>query len=430
MKRFAIFMAITAFICANAQAQDISGTWQGTTKGQQVVLKVTGTTKTGFRGRWFHLGPERAGSALTGNTTSSIRVEGNAVGFVIDQTLDNFSGTLSQDGKSIAGNWTGGWGPLAPQPLTLQRASAKTAWVIDPSPHKTRFVTVDKGVRLEVLDWGGSGPPLIFLSGAGCTAHEFDQLAPQFINRHHVYAITRRGFGASSIPAPTAENYDSDRLADDVLSVMDTLHIEKPVLAGHSVAGEELSSIGTRHPEKVAGLVYLEAYYARSFYAPDADTGDVDIAMMRRALNHYPPMDGSASHARQMLDEMLTLLPRLEKSLKQQRNDLEGQKDWPPIPPSPQQLATGAIFAAERKYTGVTVPVLAISAVPPACKPNCDSAPAKAAAAVMSAQADAFEAGNAHARMVRIPYASHFIFRSNEVDVLREMNTFMDGLPH
>jgi hypothetical protein len=31
----------------------------------------------------------------------------------------------------------------------------------DPSPHTTRFVPVEKGVRLEVLDWSGSGRPVV-----------------------------------------------------------------------------------------------------------------------------------------------------------------------------------------------------------------------------------------------------------------------------
>jgi len=31
-------------------------------------------------------------------------------------------------------------------------------------------------------------------------------------------------------------------------------------------------------------------------------------------------------------------------------------------------------------------------------------------------------------RLVRLPHADHFVFRSNQADVLREMNSFMDGL--
>jgi non-heme chloroperoxidase len=68
-----------------------------------------------------------------------------------------------------------------------------------------------------------------------------------------------RGFGGSSRPAPTVDNHSAERLGDDVLAVIDALQFNRPILIGHSVAGEELSSIGSRHPEKVAGLVYLDA---------------------------------------------------------------------------------------------------------------------------------------------------------------------------
>src|SRR5205823_13648778 len=96
----------------------------------------------------------------------------------------------------------------------------------------------------------------------GNTAHIFDKFAPKLIDQYHVYGITRRGFGSSSSPA---SGYSADRLADDVLAVLDSLKLSRPVLAGHSIAGEELSSIGSRHPEKVAGLVYLDAAYGYAF---------------------------------------------------------------------------------------------------------------------------------------------------------------------
>jgi pimeloyl-ACP methyl ester carboxylesterase len=73
---------------------------------------------------------------------------------------------------------------------------------VDTSSRTVRFVQVDKDVKLEVLDWGGTGRPLIFLAGNGNTAHAFDKFAPQFTTKHHVYGITRRGFGDSSKPTP------------------------------------------------------------------------------------------------------------------------------------------------------------------------------------------------------------------------------------
>ena len=39
-----------------------------------------------------------------------------------------------------------------------------------------------------------------------------------------------------------------------------------------AIAGEELSSVGSRHPKRVAGLIYLDAGYGYAFY--DSARGD------------------------------------------------------------------------------------------------------------------------------------------------------------
>src|SRR5580692_6811930 len=101
----------------------------------------------------------------------------------------------------------------------------------DHSRHSVQFITVDQNVNLEVLDWGGFGRPLMLLTGLGDTAHVFDQFAPKLTAAYHVYGITRRGYGASSAPAA---GYSADRLGDDVLAVMDSLKLDRPVLVGHS----------------------------------------------------------------------------------------------------------------------------------------------------------------------------------------------------
>ena len=44
-------------------------------------------------------------------------------------------------------------------------------------------------------------------------------------------------------------------------------------------------------------------------------------------------------------------------------------------------------------------------------------------------QAVAFERQVPSAHVVRIPNASHYVFRSNEADVLREINAFISTLP-
>jgi hypothetical protein len=44
------------------------------------------------------------------------------------------------------------------------------------------------------------------------------------------------------------------------------------------------------------------------------------------------------------------------------------------------------------------------------------------------AQVAAVEAGVPSAGVVRLPKANHYVFLSNEADVLREMRAFLDGL--
>lgn len=99
-----------------------------------------------------------------------------------------------------------------------------------------QFVTVDTDIALEVLDWGGTGRPVVLLAGLGGTAHDLGRFAPKLTANYHVYGITRRGFGASGTPAPLPANYTADRLGDDVLAVCDFLKLKRPVLIGHSIA--------------------------------------------------------------------------------------------------------------------------------------------------------------------------------------------------
>jgi pimeloyl-ACP methyl ester carboxylesterase len=107
---------------------------------------------------------------------------------------------------------------------------------------------------------------------------------PILAEKYHVYAITRRGFGASSKPAPTNENYKADRLGDDVLAVIDALTLDRPVLVGHSIAGEELSSVGSRHPEKISGLIYLDAGMGYAYYDPGAGWIVLDMLDLKSKL--------------------------------------------------------------------------------------------------------------------------------------------------
>jgi hypothetical protein len=74
----------------------------------------------------------------------------------------------------------------------VQRPTPANQSPTDISPHKVSFITVAPGVKLEVLDWGGPGRPLVLLAGLGDTAHIFDQFAPKLTSNYHVPPRSRR----------------------------------------------------------------------------------------------------------------------------------------------------------------------------------------------------------------------------------------------
>ena len=128
----------------------------------------------------------------------------------------------------------------------------------DTTPHKKRFVQVEPGVWLEVLDWGGEHKPqtMVLLTGLGDNAHVYDQFAQQFTDSFHVIGITRRGFFPSSQPR---KGYDVETRARDDIAVLDALRISRATFVGHSLAGSELAKLGEVYGNRVDKLVFLDA---------------------------------------------------------------------------------------------------------------------------------------------------------------------------
>lgn len=127
----------------------------------------------------------------------------------------------------------------------------------DVSPHRSAFVEGD-GVRLNYLDWGGNGPPLILIHGIANSPHIFDDLAPLLRDRFHVIAYARRGHGQSEAPAGP---YDANALVGDLVRLLDNLHIERANLLGWSMGGNEVTEFAGRYPDRVEKIVYLEGGY-------------------------------------------------------------------------------------------------------------------------------------------------------------------------
>jgi non-heme chloroperoxidase len=282
----------------------------------------------------------------------------------------------------------------------------------DDTRHKIQFVAVEDGVKLEVIDWGGSGPPLVLLAGLGDTAHVFDKFALKLVPTYHVYGITRRGFGASTAPSIENGNYSANRLGDDVVAIIDALKLDRPLLVGHSIAGEELSSVASRHPKKISALIYIDAGYQYALY--DEKHGDlvVDAIAMRDNLDQLHL--GTLHLNPERLTELVAQTRQLQGELQQRLDDLSILS--PPHPPDNPVVI--AVLDGQQKYTHIDVPVLAMFNVPHT----------PAFLRLAQNQAEAFKSQVPGAYVVLVPNTDHYLFRTNEADVVREINEFVGGL--
>lgn len=343
-----------------------------------------------------------------------------------------YRGVMSADGDRIEGI-----------PFNFQRSPERDGWVVPrPVAHTVQMVTVDNGVKLEVVDWGGSGPPLVFLAGTGEDAHVFDFFAPRFTAKHRVYGITRRGFGASDKPDPNYASYSATRLGNDVLEIMAQLKINKPTLVGWSMGGAELSSIATRLPDKVAGVVYLESY-AYAFYAPGTTLRPdvnilVDVNEMRDLVRKAIAPGKAAADTAKELEEVLA------QYLTEFKADLESARDYyrslPPATGAQPARATSlderidrALAESVEKFTGVKVPVLAFFAtlqLPPAGTSDAQRERALLRIAEAKEYIAAFERAHPQGRVFQLANSQHAIFSSNADEVFREMEKFLDELAH
>lgn len=275
----------------------------------------------------------------------------------------------------------------------------------DGSPHQLRFVTVDSSVRLEVLDWGGAGRPILFV-GCYLTGHVYDDIAPKLTDRFRVYAVTRRGVGASDRP-PTG--YDPQRRADDILEVMNAVGMQKPILVGNACGGDILHTLGSRHPDRLGGLVYLDAAEDPTLTMADYDLPPVDRANIPPRKGGSVPITFPEGERRQMAERPLD--PAIRKAI------VDDHRVRP-------------------HYARIRAPVLAIyrsetleqalEEYPPQTdrqRAAVEQVHAAKRARLSKWQHD-LRSGVPAARIVELPGANLFMFLSHEADVLREIRAF------
>lgn len=117
------------------------------------------------------------------------------------------------------------------------------------------------GRRLRTVTAGqGDGPLIVFEAGMSAPAAEWIHVQREVGARYRTLSYDRAGYGGSD-----ADPHDRtlERLADDLLGLLDGLGESEPViLVGHSWGGPVIRLFADHHPERVAGLVFVDATLA------------------------------------------------------------------------------------------------------------------------------------------------------------------------
>jgi pimeloyl-ACP methyl ester carboxylesterase len=311
----------------------------------------------------------------------------------------------------------------------------------DPSPHQVRFVTVAPDVKLEVLDWGGAGRDVVLLTGSGHTAHVYDEFALKLKDCCHVYGITRRGYGASSIPET---GYDERSLSNDVWMVIQALGLKAPVLIGHSMAGAELTGVGMLHSDRLGGLVYMDAIGDSTDDPPD----DPAWKALQAKLPPPGPQPTCTSDRSTFAAFRAYLQCRHGIALPESelRAGFEAAADGRVGAARTPGWVSRAIGTGRppRDYSRIKVPVLALSDAvdfdlshlrPDQPLPRNDDERAiviafgKATQAVFDRWSANLKRGVPGAKVIDMPGATHYLWMTREADVLREIHEFIGRLP-
>ena len=119
--------------------------------------------------------------------------------------------------------------------------------------HKNR-----DGVSLAYAEAGTSEDVLVLIHGWGCDHRTLMRQQTFFAASHRVINVDLRGHGKSGAPHQT---YSVQAFAHDVAWLCNELHIQRPIIVGHSMGGAVALEIASRFPKLVRAACLIDTVF-------------------------------------------------------------------------------------------------------------------------------------------------------------------------
>ena len=117
-------------------------------------------------------------------------------------------------------------------------------------------VAPDVALHVEVRSGDATAAPVVLVHGLASNLRLWDGVAEHLhAAGHTVVAIDQRGHGRSD--APDA-GYDLETAVADLLALIETLGLERPLVVGQSWGGTVVLELGWRHPATVRGIACVD----------------------------------------------------------------------------------------------------------------------------------------------------------------------------
>jgi pimeloyl-ACP methyl ester carboxylesterase len=141
-----------------------------------------------------------------------------------------------------------------------------------------------------MLQWGTSGkPPALLLHGTGFVADVWDEVARELASTHTVYALDRRGHGASHKPGA----YHFLDYADDVCLVIDALELRDIYGIGHSAGATDLLLAAKLRPGRFRRLFVMEPTAMDPRKAHSGELSDESLSRVQGTLRRRAEFDST-----------------------------------------------------------------------------------------------------------------------------------------
>ena len=204
----------------------------------------------------------------------------------------------------------------------------------------------DGPVRLFAAE-DGEGPALAFLHGGLASHLAVLPLVERLTDRYRVITPDLRGSGRSW----SSESLTFDRLADDMLRLVDHLAIEKAFIGGVSSGSGTAVRFALRHPERTRGLIVVKPVYAGS-----------DIGYTNRQAAAFAAMDSVASRAGvEGIEVLRPMYAQLPDGIRERAWQMASGFDPGSVVATSRFIASGAQpFGSSRELRSIRIPTLLV----------------------------------------------------------------------